>query len=229
MQPASPPTPYELQTVATPNPLARFSHRSRVVRSLELSRRYLPKGGTFVDFGAGPGLLLHQIRQGDPNATLIGVEPYMVPQYSESARFVTDFAEIPSQSVDLVGAFEVCEHLYTKEIHDFLTHARRTLRPNGKLLLSVPVMYGATVPLKVLNHVMLRGSSDFKPSEVLRSAFGIRIPRPETPRGTHKGFDFRWLTQVVREYFLIERSQFSPFPALPWFLSSQSFLVCVPK
>jgi hypothetical protein len=49
---------YDRQTVNSPNPLARFSHRSRVEKSASLVKRHLSEGGVVVDFGAGTGLLL---------------------------------------------------------------------------------------------------------------------------------------------------------------------------
>src|SRR5271165_1307724 len=98
-------------TVETPNPLARFAHRTRMARSVALVERYLPPEGALVDFGAGTGLLLHQLRAHFPMADLIGVEPFMAPLYPASARYVAGLGELDSGSVDLICAFEVCEHM----------------------------------------------------------------------------------------------------------------------
>src|ERR1700735_2258132 len=105
------PFDYERRTVTAPNPLARFAHGSRAALSVSFSRRYFPEDGTFVDFGAGTGLLLHQLKQLCPEADLIGIEPYLELQYQESARYVSSFSDLAPHSVDVVGAFEVFEHL----------------------------------------------------------------------------------------------------------------------
>jgi SAM-dependent methyltransferase len=223
---AAKPVSYERQTVNSPNPLARFAHKSRIARSQAIAKRHLPKEGAFVDFGAGTGLLLHQLRQDYPNADLIGIEPFMASSYPGSARYLPSLADLAPLSVDAIGVFEVCEHLNESQIRDFLGHCQRVLRPDGRLLVSVPIMYGATVPLKTFNHVALHHNTDYSFMDVVRSTLGVAIKRPEEKLTTHKGFDFRWLKRLIGQSFEIQSMQCSPLPALPWFLNSQIFLVC---
>lgn len=222
------PITYERMTVETPNPLARFAHRSRMSRSLAMVNKFLAPEGSLVDFGAGTGLLLHQVRQQYPQADLFGVEPFMDPLYPDSARFVRALTLLPPQAIDVICAFEVCEHMHESEIHDFLRDSSRTLRPNGCLLISAPIMYGALVAPKVINHIRLGGWTQYSFLNVLRSTVGLSVPRPPDPRTTHMGFDFRWLKNLIATTFHIDSHSYSPFPALPWFLNSQIFLVCSP-
>ncbi len=218
---------YERRTVTAPNPLARFAHSSRTALSVSFSRRYLPEGGTLVDFGAGTGLLLHQLKQLCPEADLIGIEPYLKLQYQESARYVSSFSDLESQSVDVVGAFEVFEHLSKPVLDEALAQTRRVLRPGGHLVLSVPIMYGASVGLKALNHRVFYGSTQYTVMDLMRSTVGIPIARPSCDwRFTHVGFDFRWLIGVIEESFVVREKRSSPFASLPWFLNSQVFLAC---
>jgi SAM-dependent methyltransferase len=213
-------------TVESPNPLARFAHRTRMARSLSIVKRYLPYKGSLVDFGAGTGLLLHQIRQQYPAAELFGVEPFMDPLYPTSARYVRALTQLPQRSVDVICAFEVCEHMHESEIREFLLDSSRTLRPTGRLIVSVPIMYGALVAPKVLNHIRLGGWTHYSLRHVVRSTLGLSVPRPSDPRTTHMGFDFRWLKHLIAERFRIETSFYSPFTPLPWFFNSQIFMVC---
>ena len=70
--------PYEKQTVANPNPIARFSHRARLRKSKKLALPYLTGGATLLDYGCGEGRFLHELAaelNGQTGATLIGYDP----------------------------------------------------------------------------------------------------------------------------------------------------------
>jgi hypothetical protein len=60
----------------------------------------------------------------------------------------------------------------------------------------------------------------------LRSTLGARVSRPHNPRGTHKGFDFRELRETVDQRFTVSQVRHSPFAWMPWWLSSQYFMIC---
>jgi hypothetical protein len=101
------------------------------------------------------------------------------------------------------------------------------LAADGKLIVSVPIMYGAATLPKFVNRVLLyrRNYTAYGFKDLARSTFGIPIERPENPRHTHTGFDFRWLMRIIAETFVIQRVDCSPFPGLPWYFNSQVFLV----
>jgi SAM-dependent methyltransferase len=219
---------YAEMTVDAANPLVRYSHRVRMARSVNTIRRNLSPKGVLVDFGAGTGLLLESVHQIFPDADLIGVEPYMESLYPDSARYVTGLGDLPDCSADVISGFEVCEHLYDHELCDFLEGCRRILRPDGRLVLSVPIMQGMTVALKELNHLRIHGATQYGIGDVCRATFGLSVARPPDPRTTHKGFDFRQLTSKVEDYFRIESRFYSPIAGAPWFMNSQAFLICVP-
>jgi SAM-dependent methyltransferase len=219
---------YAEMTVDSPNPLARYSHRARILRSINTIKRHLDPKGVFVDFGAGTGLLLYTVRQLFPGAELIGVEPHLECLFPGSARYVPSLSDLPDCSVDVIGGFEVCEHLYAHELRDFLGDCRRILRPEGHLILSVPIMHGLTVGLKIINHLRNGGSSSYRFLDVCRATFGLSVTPDPDPRGSHKGFDFRRFSKTVEGLFKVESRFFSPLESAPWFLNSQVFLICVP-
>jgi cyclopropane fatty-acyl-phospholipid synthase-like methyltransferase len=215
--------PYERQTVDTPNPIARYAHRRRVALALALTQTLAPKNGRLLDFGAGTGHFLHLFKAARPDVDVCGVEPYMAPRYDD-IRILTDFADVAPSSFDLVTAFEVCEHLSDDEVQSFVVHVARTLRPTGHVLISVPIMYGAVVPVKELSSMLLyRRRPDYSPREIWRAVAGRSVQRPSHRQLTHKGFDFRALRRQLRQDFTVEREIFSPFKALPWFVNSQAF------
>jgi SAM-dependent methyltransferase len=218
---------YEKQTVDSPNPLARFAHRARIRKSLDIVDEYLPGGGRFADFGAGTGLLLSEFGKRRPDAALFGIEPFQTPYHPGNITYVPDLTAVEPKSLDVISAFEVCEHMYEHEIRDFLGHCRKTLTSDGKLIISVPVMYGAATLPKFVNRVLLyrRNYTAYGFKDLVRSTFGIPIERPENPRHTHTGFDFRWLMRIIAETFVVRRIDCSPFRGLPWYFNSQVFLV----
>jgi hypothetical protein len=221
---------YEKQTVDSPNPLARFAHRARIQKSLAIVDDHLPQGGTFADFGAGTGLLLGEFEKRRPDARLVGIEPFQTPYHGAGVEYVPTLDSLSASSVDIVSAFEVCEHMYEGEIREFLTDCSNVLSQRGKLILSVPVMYGAAAVPKFVNRVMLyrRNYTGYGFQDLFKSSLGIPIRRPDNPRHTHMGFDFRWLLEIVGESFLISDIDRSPFRGLPWYLNSQVFIVASP-
>lgn len=221
---------YAEQTVESGNPLARFAHRTRTAMAIKLAAGVCPNYGTVLDFGAGPGLFLHMLGKARPDITLVGCDPYMAPTYPE-LKYAESIEGIAAHSVDVLTAFEVCEHLYDDELDALLQGASRILKPDGAFVISVPIMYGLAIAPKVSNWMIRSRSlkSEYTATEVLKAMIGMPVSRPKKPRTTHKGFDFRELREVVRERFRIEAVHMSPVPNMPWWLSSQYFMICRPK
>ncbi|CAH2803659.1 MAG: hypothetical protein CBHOC_4238 [uncultured Caballeronia sp.] len=210
---------YEEQTVKSGNPLARFAHRSRMTMAIDLVSKLCASRGTVVDFGAGPGLFLHTLGEARPDVTLIGHDRFMVPAFPE-VKYAESLDSVASSSVDVLTAFEVCEHLYDHELDALLSDAARILKPNSAFVISVPIMYrlGLAIGPKVSNWMIRSRSlkSEYSPAELFKAMVGIRVSRPENPRTTHKGFDFRELRDVVSKHFAIDATQMSPLPIAPW-------------
>ena len=216
---------YAQQTHDSPNPLTRFAHRSRYKLSLELADELLPQAGTLVDFGAGEGTFLNKIGQQRPDAALIAIEPFQTIAFPDIAR-VSEIGDIAAQSVDLVGAFEVLEHVTDEQLRDFLSGTRTILKPGGKLLVTVPIMYGLALPVKELSRAVLhRRLSDTPVVDILKGTAGVPIARASNRLGSHRGFDFRWLRGEIAAAFKITREFYSPFPKAPWWANSQAVFV----
>jgi SAM-dependent methyltransferase len=139
---------------------------------------------------------------------------------------VTDIRDIPAGSVDLVGAFEVLEHVTDDQLHEFLAGARAILKPGGRLLVTVPIMYGLALPLKELTRALLhRRLSDTGPVEMAKATAGHPIARAPNRLSSHKGFDFRWLREKLAADFRIIEESYSPFPKAPWWTNSQAVFI----
>lgn len=217
---------YAQQTIESPNPIARFAHKSRVNKSIDYTSVILPDFGSVLDFGSGEGYFLKMLSQKKPQAKLYGYDPYKPRGCSEFTQ-INDLEHLDSSSLDVITAFEVCEHLFETEIHHFMEQATRLLKSDGKIIISVPIMYGLALIPKELNKMLLnQRKSVYTFGEFTNAISGKKIVRPESPRYTHKGFDFRWLEDIIDNYFEITRKSFSPFSLLPWYANSQCFFEC---
>ncbi|VVM06541.1 hypothetical protein MAMC_01139 [Methylacidimicrobium cyclopophantes] len=219
--------PYAKQTVCSPNPLARFSHRTRHAVALRLATETAPPRGALLDFGCGDGHFLRQCALRRPDLRLFGFDPGWEGASSEGCVIVRSLAELPDHQCDAICAFEVLEHLFESELDEFFSESRRLLRPGGRWILSVPIIGGPTLLLKELNRCLLFSRwSEYTARELWRASFlGIPAPRASDRKGSHKGFDFRQLEErLSREGKVLVRGR-SPFPWAPWWCNSQAFYV----
>jgi len=218
--------PYNKQTLDTPNPIARFSHRARYKISFNKVLEYLSSNGVLLDFGCGDGSFLLNIATVRPHVVLYGFDPES-EQNSESYNRVNSLDNLNDRSIDVVCCFETIEHLYTHERERFYVNLKRILTRNGKVVVSVPIIGGPTLLLKDINRrILFKRKSEYSMKELLlASLFYYPAPKPENLRVSHKGFNFRDIEEELSAKFKIVEKIFSPFPFLPWFLNSQFFLV----
>jgi len=217
---------YNEQTLNTPNPIARFSHKARYKFSFDETQRYLSNNGVLLDFGCGDGSFLNKLAMMRSDAVLYGFDPES-NQSVESYTKINNLNDLGDQSIDVVCCFETLEHLYAHEREHFYTDVRRILSKNGKVVVSVPIIGGPTLILKVINGMILfNRRSEYSFKELLSASFlGKPALKPENPRVTHKGFNFRDIEEELSSKFKTVEKMYSPFPLLPWFLNSQFFLI----
>lgn len=221
-------TTYDRSTTHSRNPLAAFAHRVRGSRALNLVLSRLPEGGAWLDYGAGPGRLLQQVRSARPDAQLYALEPFSTP--GSGYVNLTSAAQCEGKTFDVITAFEVLEHVFDEGREEFFSLVRDHLAPGREAVISVPIMLGPVIFLKAFNASFVTRNTSWRYSlkEVLAAALLLRSPPRQLSESYmygHKGYDWRVTRKQIAEEFEIVHEECGPFPALPWGFNSQWFCV----
>ena len=118
-----------------------FRSRNRLIE--QTIRRLAPQAKSVLEIGCGTGYTLGALRAALPAAELTGTELFDAglevarQRWSDVRLMQADACELPfDQSFDLVGAFDVLEHI---DRHGTaVREAFRVLNPGGLLLVTVP-------------------------------------------------------------------------------------------
>lgn len=213
---------YDEQTIAHPNPIARFAHKKRYENSLALVGKQIHPGATVLDFGAGQGEFLYKLKCLHPGVHAIAYEPFQTSKYD--IEYVTSIDSIESDTVDVLCAFEVIEHLTDNSFTEFIRQAQRICKPDGRLIISVPIMLGLALPVKeAVRSMLFRRPSDYNLIDIFRGTFGFPVTRTSNVLYSHKGFDFRNIFKSLSVKFKCTQVTLSPFASLPWWCNSQAF------
>jgi SAM-dependent methyltransferase len=219
-------TTYAQITRDDPNPVKRWLQDRRLVDATRLlAGRVL---GRVVDYGGGDGALTLRLLRAGRSAEVRCFEP--TPQLRAEAQdllrgavgasLVATAQDLPDAWADTAFCLEVFEHLPPAETQVALDHLHRVLRPDGRLVIGVPVEIGPPALAKGLFRMARRlGAFDARPGAVLAATLG-RPPRvrQEAPIGPglayyphHLGFDHRVLLARLGERFEILGQSGSPF------------------
>ena len=170
--------------------------------------------------------MLSTLHKSRPDLKLIAIEPFMPKSPDPAIEYRSSLADV--RDVDLVTCFEVIEHLLGDETETFLAEAHQAIRQEGRVVISVPIMVGPVLLLKVASGSLLRRQwPEYSAAQRMRGTFGLSVPRLPNSRHSHRGFDFRELRKKILDVFEIEDEFFSPFKGLSWAVNSQAFFVCV--
>lgn len=204
-------TSYARQTIDSPNPIARFSHRNRLKRSVQIARKLTT--GRILDYGCGAGHFIQQVGG-------IGYEPYMTERIGNLPIY-NKFEDIKG-SFDLVTLFETIEHLDDQELDEFLGRCKTILSPDGKILFSAPIEIGPALLLKQLK----RRGKDYRFVELIKAVFfGVPGERAKNIKTSHKGFDFRLAINTLKtKGWDVNIIGYGPLP-ISWYGNSQVYFV----
>lgn len=120
-----------------------FWFRSRNQLIVWALRRYYPEARSLLEIGCGTGFVLAGVHQALPALELAGSELFQAGLETAEQRvpgatfYQMDARAIPfEQEFDVVGAFDVIEHIDEDEA--VLREALRAVKPGGGMLVTVP-------------------------------------------------------------------------------------------
>lgn len=216
-------------TFADKNPLKRWLQKQRLSTALRVSRDALSNASAICDYGAGDGELCKHIAVLAPHARILCFEPS--PDLMNQARqnlegvdkvsFCTESQQLPMNSVDVAFCLEVFEHLPCAETRDAIARLSVTLKPNGLLIVGVPVEVGVAALYKGAFR-LFRRAGDFDANWRNIAAAALGSPPTERPVREiapslnyyphHMGFDYRtFVEQLQGSDLMLESRSFSPF------------------
>lgn len=216
---------YDAATINSPNPLARYAHRTRVRRSLGYVRARLD-GGRVLDYGCGSGVMVAALVDERPGCA-VGYEPFMAERCRPGLPIYATREELRREGpFATVTLFETIEHLSDDELGVFLADCQELLAPAGAILVSAPIEVGPALFLKESHRFLLRfRPSEHRPLEFLKaSLFGVPARRAPDIKTSHRGFDFRRAMQsLARRGWRTEVLAYGPLPIGTWYGNSQVF------
>jgi SAM-dependent methyltransferase len=221
---------YAAGTHNHPRSLYRHSHRTRFAVAERLLEA--DQDSRVLDYGSGDGYLLEQLLHRVPASNLVACESMEFLRAQLRERFpespltvVSSPEELPPASFDRIACLEVLEHLRPDDSAAVLDDLQRLLKPDGILVVSVPLEIGPSVLIKYLAaRVMTRMDRWYSFTQVVRATCGLTVERDrEGSFLSHRGFDHRETRRELRRRFRIEREEYSPCSWMRGVLNAQVF------
>lgn len=217
--------PYETQTLDHPNFIARFAHRNRHRKSISLATTLVKnKARTIVDYGCGKGAFVDELRR-EGFDFAYGYEPFM-EQNQERDYIYNDLRDFSPKSTELITLFETIEHLDEGELNSFFSFCEHSLKAEGIILVSAPIMLGPAVIAKdIVRSLLFKRPLEYTLIELIKCGiFGVNVRRSHDIKGSHKGFDFRKSISFIEEnYGVVKILGFGPLPINSWYGNSQVY------
>lgn len=118
-----------------------FRNRSRII--LDVLQQSFPDARSLLEVGCGTGSVLSEIRQAFGHLSLSGCDlypealAYVSQRLADVQLFQADARSVPfSEEFDVVGAFDVLEHIDEDEL--VLGQLHRACKPGGGIIITVP-------------------------------------------------------------------------------------------
>ena len=223
-------------TFQDPNPIKRWLQFKRLETAVQLSNKYLSDSNPYsiCDFGGGNGELCKLLINKYDNSVITCYEP--TPElYNEAKQnllnynveLIDNVNKISNNSVDIIFCLEVFEHLPPLETQEAFNAFLKILKPNGLIIIGIPIEIGIPALYKGLFRMFRRyGSYDANINNVIKSFLGkppYRRPIIEIAPGfnyhsPHMGFNHRNFERECKSYFKIIEKSSSPFNIFNSFL-----------
>lgn len=229
---------YSSYTYNSPHIIQRLSHRRRFAKTLELVKKYsgrIQADGRFLDYGCADGYLASIVRKEIPGLRTVCYDPFPDANPADGVEIFSslDGAVKEQKPYDLIGCFEVLEHLSPGGQSLAIKTMRELIADDGYLLISVPVECGLAGVFKaIFRKIFSRNlSRQYSLRNIYRTLFGLPLPEFRNREGylNHIGFYFKDLKSIIEKYFRPEDISYSPTSFGGEALNSQIIAVYKPK
>ena len=228
---------YRQLTVDNRSALKRFSHRRRFLKAVDLLAA--ADGQRVLDYGSGDGHMLALLGQRWARCELVGYDPMpaQFDQLQQNVRgtpieAVADTGRLADASFDRIACCEVLEHLAAAEQRRVLADLRRLVKPDGRVVVSVPLETGpAALAKNLVRRAIGQAHENAGLGNVLRALLGMHCPRDQRAAyiSGHVGFRHRDLLPLFEAAGLtIVRRAWSPLPWVGPLLNAQVLYVLRP-
>ena len=111
-----------------------------IARQVRIATRFLPKGGRYLEVGAGTCRVASQVALSAREAYAVEVSAEVVPSDAGVQVLLSDGVTIPvaPDSVDLVYSNQLMEHLHPDDATEQVLNIQRALAPGGKYVCITP-------------------------------------------------------------------------------------------
>ncbi len=215
---------YSAYTYNSKNPLARFSHRSRLGLALQL----VPLAGpaNLLDYGCGDGKMLRELQQLGFAGQLTGFDPLLVPDIADGIAFHANIEDLRPGHFDFLLCLEVLEHFNRANQKRMLAEMAQLLQTQGRALISVPIETGFPSLVKNLRRLSIHPDEKHNWTNTWKCFWGIEVPEVRSQAGfipSHIGFNHQKLEEEILIQFHIRERRFSPFSWLGAGVNAQVF------
>ena len=235
---------YALKQLRCPSRIIAWGHTARFRTAVALAGT---RTGSLPDYGCGDGTFLGMVANRwthcvgtDRDAEQLADCWQRFTDVPNVQFLTTDELAAPEHrsAYELVICMETLEHCTAPAVEIVLDDLARCVRPNGRVIISVPVETEPAFILKAVVRTLAAwwGLSDYRYYErysvrdALRMILATRATTfsrpiygaPGAPSHSHYGFNWRLLRDRVATQFIIERVLFSPITLPGGWLASQA-------
>jgi len=216
-------------------PFQKMTHSARFEVATDILAREGLGPKEVLDFGTGDGKIFGYYLRVNSECKYTGYDTAksMLEQADdvvrENVELISDLNEIKERRYSYISCLETLEHIPDEKLLETLLLFRTLLKPNGTLVISVPIESGISALLKqIIRKVSGQSERVATPWTIFLSTIYLtsRIKRDQRDPG-HTGFDYIKTRKLIEKSGLkIEKTIYSPFRALKGFINSQIFWIC---
>ncbi len=210
----------------------RYRHLKKIIEKISKSKKRIK----VIDIGCGSAKTFSFIKQMGVDFVYLGIEPsedlvdIANNRYSQFDNFsiICDSVEntyASFENVDLILAMESFEHIREATVIRIIENI--TKRKFKYMYITVPNEIGPAILIKNVGSYLMgwKRYREYKWRETLASAF-YKLDKFERHSTRHKGFDWRWLAQNLRQNCKIKKITTSPLNVIPMSFSPSIGFIC---